>query len=109
MRFTNWAQTFKEKPTCEDIPGKVQKTEILYWIWLFISIGIMIWGIVAITIAPANNLKSHLFGLFLAIDGVICIAVIKIWVHIRLAMYYTIWDRENRLKAEINKSEAQDL
>jgi hypothetical protein len=34
MRFINWAESFKEHPTCEDILDKVRKTENFYWIFL---------------------------------------------------------------------------
>ncbi len=59
--------------------------------------------------APENDLKEHAWGLFLAILGIVNIAVIKLWAHIRLTMYFIIWDRNNRIEAEMNKLEAEDL
>jgi hypothetical protein len=41
-----------------------------------------------------------LLGLFIAIDGAISWAVVKIVVHVRLAMYWIIWDSQNRKKDE---------
>ncbi|MDD5459297.1 MAG: hypothetical protein PHF37_07890 [Phycisphaerae bacterium] len=109
MRLFNWAQSFKETPTCDDILNKVQKTEIAYWIFLLISVGIAIWGLNVLIDAPDNNLKQHFMGLFLALTGIVNVAVIKIWAHVRLTMYFTIWDSQNRIENEIRKSEIQDL
>ena len=109
MRFFNWAETFKETPKYEDILSKVTKTEIAYWIWLIISIGIALMGLAIIIAAPTSNLKLHFIGLLLAIDGCINVALIKIWVHIRLSMYRIIWDSKNRIEGEIKKLEAEDL
>ena len=109
MRFFNWAESFKETPTCDDILKKVQTIEILYWIFLLLSVGIALWGILIMILVPANNTKALFLGLFLAIDGTIQISLIKIWVHVKLSMYRIIWDSKNRIEAEIRKSEAEDL
>ena len=109
MRLFNWAESFKEQPTCEDILKKVRKTEILYWIFLLLSVVITLWGILIMILVPANNFKALFLGLFLAIDGSMQIILIKIWAHIKLSMYFTIWDRKNWIESEIRKSEAADI
>lgn len=109
MRFFNWAESFKEQPTCNDILKKIHTIEILYWIFLLFSVLIALWGILIIFLVPANNLKALFLGLFLAIEGTIQISLIKIWAHIKLSMYRIIWDNKNRIEAEIRKSEAEDL
>lgn len=109
MRFFNWAESFKEQPTCENILKKVQKIEMQYWIFLLLSVIIALWGVFIMIHAPADNLKALFFGLFLAIDGCIQISLIKIWVHIKLSMLRIIWDSQNRIENEIRKSEAADL
>ena len=109
MRFFNWAESFKEQPTCEDILKKVRKTEILYWVFILLSVFIAIAGANLIVNAPESNLKQHAWGLFLAIVGIVNIAVIKLWAQIRLTMYFTIWDSKNLIEAEIRKSEAADI
>jgi len=109
MRFFNWAESFKETPTCEDILKKVRTIEIMYWIFLLLSIIIAVWGVMIIILAPADNLKALFLGLFLAIDGCLQVSLIKIWAHIKLSMFRIIWDRNNKIEAEINKLEAQDL
>ncbi len=109
MRLFNWAEAFKETPTCDDILKRVHKTEICYWIILLLSVFVTIGGANLIENAPENDLKQHAWGLFWAIAGIVNIAVIKLWAHIRLTMYFTIWDRKNWIESEIRKSEAEDL
>jgi len=110
MRFFNWAEAFKETPTYDaNIPDKVRNLETGYWIWMLLSVIFLILGIAIVIGAPANNLKLLLIGLFLALDGCINVAIIKIWAHIRLAFYWNIWDRQNRIESEIKKLEAEDL
>ena len=109
MRFFNWAESFKENPTCEDVLNKVRKMEVIYWIFLLLSVFIAIAGANLIQNAPENDLKQHAWGLFLAIVGIVNIVVIKLWAHIRLTMYFIIWDSQNRIENEIRKSEAQDI
>ena len=109
MRLFNWAESFKEQPTCEDILKKVQTIEIMYWIYLLLSVTIALVGVFMMTLATAGNLKILILGLFLAIDGCIQISLIKIWAHIKLSMYRIIWDSQNRIENEIRKSKAADL
>jgi len=109
MRFFNWAESFKEQPTQEDILTKIQKIEILYRIFLSLSVLITIWGILIIIFSAANNFKALILGLFLAVDGTIQITLIKIWAHIKLSMFRIIWDNKNRIEAELRKSEAEDI
>ena len=109
MRFFNWAESFKEQPTCENILKKIQTIEMLYWIFLLLSVIIALWGIGIMILVPADNLKALFLGLFLAIDGSLQVTLIKIWAHIKLSMYRIIWDSQNRIENEIRKSEAADL
>ena len=109
MRLFNWAETFKEQPTCEDILKKIQTIEILYWIFLLLSVIIALWGVLIMILVPARYTKALFLGLFLAIDGTIQITLIKVWAYIKLSMYRIIWDSRNRIEAEINKLEAEDL
>ncbi|MEN6385532.1 MAG: hypothetical protein ABFD79_10075 [Phycisphaerales bacterium] len=109
MRFFNWAKAFEEQPTCEDILKKVTKTEITYWIFLIISVFITLDGLSMILNANDSQIRKLFLGLFLAVVGVVNIALMKIWAHIRLTTYLIIWDRKNRIEGEIRKSEAADL
>ena len=109
MRIFGWAEAFEEKRTCENVLMKVHRTEITYWIWLLVCIALGLGGWAMILSAPSNDIKAHAIGLFLAVDGMIGVATIKIWVHIRLCMFWTLWLEQNRLEEEMRRSEAADL
>jgi len=109
MRLFNWSEAFRETRTLEDIPAKVQKLETQYWIWILFSVCVFLIGFMILYFAPRGDVKSQLIGLFIAIDGGLYWVVIKIWVNIRLAMYWTIWDAQNRAEQEMRKLEAADL
>ena len=109
MRFFNWAKNFEEQPTCEDILKKVRKTEIQYWIYVIISVLIAFGGLATIEQATEGDMKQIGWGIFLIVLGLVNVGVIKIWAHLRLVMYYMIWDRNHWIEAEIKKSEAADI
>lgn len=109
MRIFDWAKTFEETPTCDDILKKVRKTEIAYWVFQAICIIVTLSGFNILSKTPETDLKGRAMGLLLLLIGITHIAVMKIWAHMKLTMYFIIWDRENRIKAEMNKLEAQDL
>jgi hypothetical protein len=109
MRLFNWAETFRDTRTLEDIPALVQKLETQYWLWMAFSILVFLFGFAILVFAPSGDIKSQLIGLFIAVDGGFYWAVIKIWVHIRLATYRVIWDSQNRAAEEMRKLEAADL
>ena len=109
MRIFDWSQVFEERRTIDDIPARVRKMEIGYWIWLLVGIGISLWGLAVMSFAPPGEIKAMLFGLFLALDGIIAVATLKIVTHVRLTRYWIVWDYRNRLDAEMKKSQVDDL
>jgi len=109
MKLFNWAERFESQKTCEDILGRVRKTEITYWVYIVILIIVTLSGIGMMKSADSTDIRTMLFGLFVALIGIINISMIKLWAHIRLVMYYMIWDSQNRLEAELQKSRAEDL
>jgi drug/metabolite transporter (DMT)-like permease len=96
MRLLGWSKAFEERRTYQNILGKVRNTEVAYWYWLLMSILTAFVGLAVMLSAPEGNLKQMLLGLFIAIDGAIAWAVVKIVVHVRLAMYWILWDSQNR-------------
>ena len=109
MRYFNWAKNFEETPTCDDVLKGVRKTEKTYWIYAVICVLVVLHGISTMAEAAEDDIKEIAMGLFIAIAGFIYIAIIKLWVNIKLTMYFIIWDRNNTLEAEIKKSELQDM
>jgi hypothetical protein len=96
MRLLGWARVFEERKTVEDIPNRVRNTEVGYWYWMILSIVVSFVGLGIMLSAPEGSLKLMLLGLFIAVDGAIAWAVIKIVTHVRLAMYWIIWDSHHR-------------
>lgn len=109
MRLWHWAEAFEDSPILDDIPARVRRTETQYWLWVAFSIALALMGFAVILVAPSDSIKLHAVGLCLFVDGGLMWAVIKVWVHIRLAMYWMVWDRRNRLAAERYTVEAHDL
>ncbi len=100
MTLVGWSKAFEDHKTFGDIPARVRKVEIIYWIGILFSLGLTALGIVVMLSAPSGALKQMVLGLFLALDGAISWAVIKVWVHVRLAMYWVIWDAQKRQNKE---------
>jgi hypothetical protein len=96
MRLVDWSKAFEERRTYQNIPTKVRNTEAGYFVCLLGSIAVVFVGLAMMLLAPDGHLKQMLLGLFIAVDGAIAWAVVKIVVHVRLAMYWIIWDSQNR-------------
>ena len=105
----NWAKSFEEQPTCEDILNKVSKIEMQYWIGLACAIFMILAGIILIVVAPEHDIKKHNWGVFLAVYGGIILAISEICACVKVWTLKVIWDRQNRLEQEMRKSEALDL
>jgi hypothetical protein len=109
MRLYNWAEAFEQRHTLDDIPAYVRKTEIGYWIWLGVATSTGLLGLALIFLAPEGSLKLHFIGLWLLLEGGFMWTAVKVVTHVRLAMYWIIWDRRNRQAAERFTVEAHDL
>ena len=109
MRFFNWSKNFEQTPTCDDILKRVRKTEITYWVYIIISIVIGLSGLGMIEEASNDDIKTIAMGVVITVFAIVQIALMKIWAHLRLTMYFMIWDRNNTMEAEIKKSQLQDL
>ena len=106
----NWAdklETLKEL-TREDIPKQVRRIESYFWVNVVIASILIIVGGSIIFQSSANNSEA-LFGLLVAVSGVIQAAWIKLSTQIKLSLIYTAWTNNIRFEAEIRRSEAADL
>ena len=84
MSLPGWSKQFENYQAIADVPERVRKTEIWYWCSLAAAVLIMMSGIIMMFTS------QPLFGLFLAVSGVVDIALVKLWAHIRLATYQII-------------------
>lgn len=93
MSLIGWSRKFEQYQAITDVPARVRKTEIWYWCSLVVGLAILLAGIGMM----AQSSQSQV-GLFLAVCGVVDIALIKLWAHIRLATYQIIMELQLREK-----------
>jgi len=97
MATGKWSQTFTEYKTIDDIRAKVDKLQKLFNKWYVVCVAITAGGAAMMT--ATGNLRIIAFGLFLALTGIINIAVLKLWAHTRLSMYRIVWEMQNQKEA----------
>jgi len=109
MAWVNWAEAFREGEQLEDIPSRVQRAEVSYWIWMGVSTLVWLAGFVTILTAARGQQAALFVGLFLAVEGAIMWGVIKVVTHVRLCMYRVLWEARQQARRELLSSEAADL
>jgi hypothetical protein len=97
MSLIGWSKTFEDYKPVDVLEG-VRKTEKTFWCSLLSGIALLVAGGIMMT----SSFQHGVAGLFLAIAGVVNIALVKIWAHIRLATYQTI------LELRMKNKEAQE-
>ena len=93
MSLMGWSRKFEAYQAVTDVPARVRKTEAWYWCSLAVGILLLLAGVGMMQQSP-----QALVGLFLAICGVVDIALVKVWAHIRLATYQIIMELQLRDK-----------
>jgi hypothetical protein len=96
MSFFGWSKAFEEYEKI-DIPARVRRTEITYWCSILAGIVMLIAGCVM----TMRSFHLGMPGFLLILAGIVNIALVKIWAHIRLAAYQII------LELRIRDKEAQ--
>ena len=109
MLLVNWAEVFEETKSFEDIEKKVRKIQFQYLIYLAIAVAIGLAGLHYIAQAPEGDMKKLAWGICLVVAGIVQIAVVKLWAHIKIITYFLIWERRKWVEDEIKKSEAADI
>ena len=92
MSLFGWSRKFEQYQPITDVPERVRKAETLFWCHFAVAIVIMAVGLILMLMAQS------LLGLFLALVGVINMALVKLWAHIRLATYQIIMELQARDK-----------
>ena len=90
MSLRGWSKRFENYQAVDNVPERVRKTEIWYWCSIAAAVLCMTVGIALMATSQS------LFGLFLAVSGVVNIALVKLWAHIRLATYQIILELQAR-------------
>lgn len=93
MSLIGWSRKFEQYQAITDVPAQVRKTEIWYWCSFTVGIALLLAGV-----GMMSKSSQSLVGLLLALCGVVDIAVIKLWAHIRMATYQIIMEMQLRQK-----------
>ncbi len=93
MSLVGWSRKFEHYQPATDVPERVRKTEVCYWRWLAVGILVLLAGIGMLAKCGQSQV-----GLLLAVSGIVDIALIKLWAHIRLATYQIIMELQVRDK-----------
>ena len=95
-----WKALFDEEKEITDIEGKVTALEKEYKRWDWINTGLIFlgFGIILCSLGGSRMIQNILLGsgIIVAITGLINIAVLKIWMHVKMSMF--------QLLLEIRKS-----
>jgi hypothetical protein len=86
-----WKALFDEEKEVTDIAGKVSELEKEYkkWDWINTSLIFLGFGIILCSLGGSRMIQNILLGsgIIVAITGLINIAVLKIWMHVKISMY----------------------
>ncbi len=89
-----WKELFDEEKEVVNIDGKVTELEKEYkrWDWLNTGLIFLGFGIILCSLGISRVIQNVLLGsgIIVAITGLINIAVLKIWMHIRISVYQLI-------------------
>ncbi|MBN1972845.1 MAG: hypothetical protein JW787_04355 [Sedimentisphaerales bacterium] len=109
MILVNWAEAFEEPKSFEDIEKKVKYISVQYWIYLIIAVAIGWAGLRYIAKAPEGDMKKLAYGICMVVAGIVQVAIVKLWAHMKIITYFMIWERRKWIEDEIKKSEAADI
>ena len=96
MSRFGWYRDFQKPVSMDDIPAKVKKLEIQYWLWQVVCIAIAAYGVHTFMTVQGGNLTQAAYGLFIAVCGVVALGVIKVWGIVRHSMYWAIHASQSR-------------
>ena len=105
----NWAKELDDHKTIENIPERMRRLETKHWVGVAMAALVFVAGYMVLTLAPEQNLKVHLYGVFLVICALFSVTFITLHTGLCRAMLWILWDSHNRLKAEMDKMNAADL
>jgi len=109
MLLVNWAEAFEEPKTFDDIEKEVHSTAIQYWICLLIAIAIVVAGLLYIAKALEGDMIKIAWGICMVFAGIVQVAIVKLWAHMKIITYFMIWERRKWVEDEIKKSEVADI
>ncbi len=90
MAESQWSEKLIAKWQDRDIASQIDKLQSVYKKWIVVCIAITGGG--AGMMMTPDNPRVIAMGLFLAITGMVNIALMKTWAHIKLSMLRVVWE-----------------
>lgn len=84
MAESKWSEKLIAKWNDCDIPNQVDEVQRVYTKWIVICIAITAGG--GAMMMATSNPRIIALGLFLAVTGMVNVALMKTWAHIKLSM-----------------------
>jgi hypothetical protein len=106
-----WVEMFKktEALSCNEILDCVAKLEQRFRLWMGVTLGISLFGILFWSVAYSSHDGSSEMGLYIALVGITGNYTTKLSTQIRLSALWTLWDMRRREESELRRSIAEDL
>jgi hypothetical protein len=97
MSQSKWSERILAQWESVAVTEYIDGVQQLYKKWMVVCVAIVTGG--AAMIAASSNPRLIAFGLFLAMAGIINIAVTKLWVHMKLSMIRIIYELQKKHQA----------
>ena len=111
MGWFNWCDEYRRRPvvSSEELLAAVEKVERQYWPWLVFGTAVHLLGLYVMAASAWSSTNGLIVGAFLALDGSILVATLKIVAHIRLQGLRIMLQTENRIQQELRQMDATEL
>jgi hypothetical protein len=105
-----WVEMFRkmEALSSQEILDCVTRLEHRFRLWMGVTLGVSLFGVLFWTIAWVNHGPSEM-GLYIALVGITGNYTTKLSTQIRLSALWSLWDARRREEAELRRSIAEDL
>ena len=97
MAKSQWSEKLIAKWQDRDIASQIDKLQSVYRKWVTVCIAITAGG--TGMMMTTDNSRVIAIGLFLAITGMVNIALMKTWSHIKISMLRVVWEIQEQKKA----------
>lgn len=94
MSESKWSEKLLTKWKDGDVPSQIDELQRVYKKWIVICVAITLVG-VGMMMATQNP-RGIAISLFLAITGMVNIALMKTWAHIKLSMLRVVWESQKK-------------
>jgi hypothetical protein len=101
--MTKWSELLTEKWRVWDVKHTADELQRTYNRWNIVGVLMTLVGAVIICITDDPRIIG--IGVFLALTGMINVAIMKTWVHTKLSMLHVIWEMRREHGLDENKSQ----